>query len=118
MFDVKDSDFFELEEEDFDTVLADDITFTGKITFTKPFMIKGVVHGSIEAQSDLVIDTNATVEANIVAQKVLVRGTVVGDISAKKMIFVTASGEVKGNLSAAEIVLEPGSTFTGHCTKI
>jgi len=118
MFDIKDNDFFELEEEDFDTVLADDIKFTGKITFKKPFMIKGSVKGSIDAESDLVIDTNANVEAAIIARRVLVRGKVIGNISAQQMVFVTASGNVSGDIEASQIVLEPGSTFTGRCTML
>ena len=116
MFDVKDTDFFELEEEDFDTVLATDISFTGKIRFSKPFMIKGKVFGHVEATGDLVIDSNAVVNADIVAERVLVRGTLEGDISAKKLIFVTAEGSVKGDISAPTVVLEPGSTFCGKCT--
>ena len=43
MFETKDADFFELDEEDFDTILADDISFRGTIKFTKPFMIRGVL---------------------------------------------------------------------------
>ena len=37
MFDVKDTDLFDLEEEDFDTILAPDITFNGKIKFFRSF---------------------------------------------------------------------------------
>ncbi|OJF77562.1 MAG: hypothetical protein BKP49_00835 [Treponema sp. CETP13] len=118
MFDVKDSDFFELEEEDFDTVLATDIKFKGKITLKKPFMIKGAVTGSIDAKSDIVIDSSANVEATIVAQRVLVRGKVIGNISAQQLVFVTATGTVSGDIEATQIVLEPGSTFTGRCTML
>ena len=116
MLEIKDSDFFELEEEDFDTVLATDITFNGKIRFAKPFMIKGSVSGLIDATSDLVIDTNATVNADIIAERILVRGSVEGNITAKKLVFVTSTGKVKGDISAAQVVLEPGSLFSGKCT--
>ena len=34
MFDVKDIDLFDLEEEAFDTVIESDIAFTGSIRFT------------------------------------------------------------------------------------
>ena len=30
MFDVKDSDFFDIEDDAFDTIVEDDISFTGK----------------------------------------------------------------------------------------
>lgn len=116
MFDVKDTDFFELEEDDFDTVLASDITFNGKIRFAKPFMIKGHVSGTIEATNDLVVDTDAEVKADIDAERVLVRGYVEGDIIGKKLVFVTASGTVIGDIESPQVVLEPGSVFSGKCT--
>jgi cytoskeletal protein CcmA (bactofilin family) len=44
-----------------------------------------------------------------------VRGKVEGNIKAKKLVFVTANGSVIGDISSAQVVLEPGSTFTGRC---
>lgn len=116
MFDVKDNDFFELAENDFDTVLATDITFTGKIKFTKPFMIKGRMFGSIEADSDLVIDEKAIVKADVKADRVLIKGQLEGDINASKFVFVSASGSVLGDITAPQVILEPGSRFSGKCT--
>ena len=57
MYDVKDSELANLEDDDFDTVLASDISFRGTIKFSKPFMIRGTVSGMIDATSDLVVDT-------------------------------------------------------------
>jgi cytoskeletal protein CcmA (bactofilin family) len=116
MFEQKELDFLELEEDEFDTVLASDITFDGKITFAKPFMIKGNISGTIEATSDLVIDSSAVVKANIEAERVLVKGIVEGNISAKKIVFVTSAGSVKGDITAKHVVLEPGSVFSGKCS--
>jgi len=116
MFDVKDTDLFDLEEEDFDTILASDITFSGNIKFSKPFMIRGKVSGSIEATSDLIVDTEAVVKAGISASRVLVRGKVDGDIVAKDIVFVSASGSVNGDITSGQVVLEPGSKFSGRCT--
>ena len=116
MFDAKDSDFFDVEEEDFDTILASDIKFRGTIHFKKPFMIRGTVTGEIEATSDLVVDTNAVVTAGVTACRVLVRGKVEGDIVAKDIVFVTATGSVTGDITSKEVVLEPGAHFSGKCT--
>ena len=118
MFDVKDSSLFETEEEDFDTVMAPDISFTGSIRFAKPFMIKGTVNGQIEATSDLLIDTGAQVQADITAEKVLVRGTVKGNICGYRLVYVTSTGSVTGDISSAQVVLEPGSSFSGRCSMI
>ncbi len=116
MFEVKDTDLFNLEEDDFDTILADDISFRGTIRFTKPFMIRGKVTGSIEATNDLVIDTQAVVTAEIAATRVLVRGKVDGNIAGRDLVFVSSTGSVKGDVTSKQVVLEPGARFSGKCT--
>lgn len=116
MFEIKDSTPFETDEEDFDTVMASDISFTGTIRFAKPFMIKGKVNGNIEATSDLLIDTAAEVNADISAERVLVRGRVKGNISGKKVVYVSSTGSVFGDISSSQVVLETGSRFTGKCS--
>ena len=116
MFEVNDTDLFNLEEDDFDTILADDISFRGTIRFTKPFMIRGKVTGSIEATNDLVIDTEAVVKAEIVATRVLVRGKVDGNIAGRDLVFVSSTGSVKGDITSKQVVLEPGARFSGKCT--
>lgn len=115
MFDVKDIDQFEAEE-DFDTIMASDITFTGTIKFSKPFMIKGRMSGTINATSDLLIDTDSVVDADIAADRILVRGKVKGNIKGNRLVYVASSGSVEGDIEAAQVVLEPGSNFSGKCT--
>jgi cytoskeletal protein CcmA (bactofilin family) len=118
MFDVKDTDLFDLEEDDFDTVIASDVSFRGVIRFAKPFMIRGTVTGTIDATHDLVIEAGAVVSAGISAVRVLVRGKVEGNITARDLVFVSSTGSVKGDITSAQVVLEPGSHFTGRCTMI
>ncbi len=115
MFDIKDIAQFE-DEEDFDTIMASDIKFSGVIKFSKPFMIKGIMNGSIDATSDLLIDTQCVVNADIVAERILIRGKVKGNITGKKLVYVTSTGSVEGDIDSAQVVLEPGSHFSGKCT--
>jgi cytoskeletal protein CcmA (bactofilin family) len=118
MFDIKEMDICDFDEDYFDTVMAPDITFHGTIRMKKPFMIRGRVSGEIDAVSDLVIDTDAQVSSDIVADRVLVRGNVQGDIDGKRIVIVTATGAVTGNIVSKQVVLEPGSTFSGKCTML
>ncbi len=118
MFEVKDVNPLELEEDDFDTVMASDITFTGKIKFAKPLMIKGKVSGSINATSDLVIDTNAVVDADINADRVVVKGKVTGNVYGKRLVHVSSSGSVKGDITTGQVVLESGCVFDGKCNML
>ncbi len=122
MGDIKDSLFhgntldFETEEEYYDTVLYPDITFSGNIRFMKPFMIKGKVSGRIEASSDLLVDTEAEVEADITTERVLIRGKVRGNITGRKLVYVTSSGSVFGDISSEQVVIEQGAVFQGKCS--
>lgn len=118
MFDVKDTDFFELEDEAFDTIVENDITFTGEVRLKKPFMIRGNINGKIDSVSDLVIDTGSVVNADLKATRVLIKGKVKGNIDGEKLIFVTSSGSLEGDVVTQKFVLEPGSNFTGKCTMI
>lgn len=118
MFESKNTDIIDLEDDDFDTILADDIKFRGNIKFTKPFMIRGSVTGTISATSDLVIDTGASVAAEISAYRVLVKGRVEGNIVADKVVHVSASGSVVGDITAEQVILEPGSKFSGRCSMV
>ncbi|MBQ0161715.1 MAG: polymer-forming cytoskeletal protein [Treponema sp.] len=118
MYDNKGCDLLDFDESDFNTVMASDISFSGKIHFTKPFMIKGNVSGSISADSDLVIASDAVVKADIHAERILVRGTVQGNITGNTMVFVTSNGSVDGDITSKQVVLEPGSNFSGRCTMV
>ena len=84
----------------------------------KPFMIRGKFSGKIDSESDLVIDSEAVVEADINAVRVLVRGKVKGNVRGEKLIFVTSSGALDGDIETQKVVLEPGCEFTGKCTMI
>ncbi len=116
MVDINDNDLLDLDEEDYDTVLAPDIDFSGTIEFAEPFMIKGRVTGRIEATSDLMIDSDATVKADIHASRVVIKGEVVGNVTADRMVHVFSSGKLTGDVTAPEVVLESGCFFSGICT--
>nr|MCR5288513.1 polymer-forming cytoskeletal protein [Treponema sp.] len=50
--------------------------------------------------------------------RVLVRGKVNGNIEGSHLVFVTQTGDVKGDITSAQLVLEPGSSFSGQCTTL
>ena len=114
MFEAKESIQFDADEEDYDTVIANDIIFTGTVRFSKPLMIKGKISGKIDATSDLYVDQGAVVTADIVAERVLVNG----NINGRKLVYVASVGSVNGDIIAPQVVLEPGSNFSGKCQMV
>ncbi len=111
-------ELIDLDEEDYDTVLAPDIVFSGTIHFQKPFMIKGAVDGSIQSVSDLMIGEYAQVKATIEADRVIIKGEVIGNVTAASSVHVFPSGKLTGNITAPEVVLESGCFFSGVCTMV
>jgi len=104
-----------IDEDQLDTVLAADVEFAGEMIFTKPLMIKGAVSGIVRSESDLYIDENAVVKADITANVVSVKGSVVGNISAKEKIELYACSSVDGDVAAPQVTMEPGCKFNGAC---
>ena len=111
-----DSGIFDLEEEDYNTVLAGDIEFDGLIEFSDPMMIRGKVAGTINATSDLFVDEGAEVAADIKASRVMIKGKVKGNVTAEKVVRVLSSGSLIGDVAAPEVVLDTGCFFSGRCT--
>jgi cytoskeletal protein CcmA (bactofilin family) len=104
-----------LDDEDFDTILSEDIDFSGTLIFEKPFLIRGRLSGKIESQGLLVIDEGAVVEANINAAKVLIRGSVKGNVTATEKVELSVTGKLTGNVTAPEVFMETGCVFNGRC---
>jgi cytoskeletal protein CcmA (bactofilin family) len=104
-----------LDDEDFDTILSEDIDFSGTLIFEKPFLIRGRLFGEIESQGLLVIDEGAVVEANINASKVVIRGSVKGNVTATEKVELSVTGKLTGNVTAPEVFMETGCVFNGRC---
>ena len=105
-----------LEDEDFDTILSEDIDFSGTLYFEKPFLIRGKLSGEIESHGLLVIDEGAVVEANVNASKVIIRGSVTGNVTATEKVEVSVTGRLIGNVTAPEVFMETGCVFNGRCS--
>lgn len=118
MYDNKGSDLLDYEDSDFNTIIASDISFSGKIRFSKPFLIRGKVNGTITAESDLVVDSGAMVNADVQADRVLVRGAINGNVNGRALVFVTSTGSINGDITSAQVVLEQGGNFSGRCTMV
>ena len=106
---------FDLEEEDFDTVLATDIDFSGSVELKKPLMIKGAFTGSIKSESALSIEEGAIVKADVKAFSLVVKGSLEGNVVAKTVVRIYPSGKLSGDVTAPEVILDSGCYFTGNC---
>ena len=104
-----------IDESTLQTVLAEDIDFDGELRFTEPLLIKGTVKGTVISDTDLYINSEATVAATITARKVSVKGRVIGDSHARGRLELFASARVQGNVSTPDLIVQSGSLLIGSC---
>ena len=104
-----------IDETEIDTILADDIDFSGVVSFEKPLMVKGKVTGEINANGDLYVFEDAVVEAEIKANMVSARGKINGNIIARSKVELFSSAVMTGVFISPQIVIESGATYNGNC---
>jgi cytoskeletal protein CcmA (bactofilin family) len=86
----------------------------GKVTSSENLMIDGRVEGSIElGDHDLTIGAGASVEADLVAQTIIVSGAVTGNVMASVKVDLHATASVTGDITAPVILMADGAVVTG-----
>jgi cytoskeletal protein CcmA (bactofilin family) len=105
----------QIDENEIDTVLAEDFDFSGVLTFKKPLMIKGSFKGEIKASSDLYIGEKAFVQAKIEADLVSTKGRIEGDVLAHTRVELASTASMQGDLATPDLVMESGCKYNGVC---
>ncbi len=100
-------------------LLGLDTQFNGVVRFRGRLTVDGAVTGDIASPegsgSTLVINQNATVTGDIVADSVLISGRVTGNIKAKERVEIFSAGLLKGDVHTGDIMIEGGAEFQGYC---
>lgn len=91
------------------------IRITGEVFAEEPLTIAGSVVGTIEVSGHpLTLTESAVVDADIVAQSVVVAGRVTGSMTADQRIVVRQSAAITGDASAPVMIVEDGATVQGR----
>jgi cytoskeletal protein CcmA (bactofilin family) len=104
-----------IDEEDIETVVADDVNFDGELSFTQSLIVKGRLEGTISSSGDLFVNEGASVAATIKAALISVRGTVEGQLIARERIELFSSAVVRGTLQAPDLIVQSGCSLNGEC---
>ena len=101
-----------IEESDADTLLSEDMSFEGNIRLSRPAMIKGQVTGKIESDSNVFIEKEADVKADVRADELSVKGNLSGAVKAS-VVEMGSSAVFSGDLTAQSLAMESGCTYDG-----
>jgi len=99
------------------TYLGTGVSIAGTIAFKDTIRLDGKVKGKIISDSGtVIIGERAVVNADIIANVVIVMGEVQGSIDAKDRIEASPPGRISGDIRAPVIAVEPGVVFNGNLT--
>jgi cytoskeletal protein CcmA (bactofilin family) len=93
--------------------------FNGTLKFRETLRVQGKFKGAIEATGALVVDKDATVDADrITVDSLTVFGTVIGNVYAEDKVDMMSGAKVKGDVTAARLRIADGVLFEGQCSMI
>ena len=86
----------------------------GKVISSENLTIDGRVEGTIElGEHSLTIGAGASVEADLVAQTILISGSVAGNVNASVKVDLQATATVNGDIVSPVLVMADGAVVTG-----
>ena len=97
-------------------VLGKTTSFTGILKFETTVRIQGSFRGTIEASGALIVDKDATVEADhITVSSLTVYGSISGTVHAVDKVDMMSGAKVHGDVSASRLRIADGVLFEGKC---
>ncbi|HUI91767.1 MAG TPA: polymer-forming cytoskeletal protein [Chitinivibrionales bacterium] len=92
------------------TNIGENISIEGTIRADEDIVIDGTLKGSIEVKSHrLTVGAKGRIEADVIAENVLVGGKMAGAIVARNQVHITANADFTGQVKARRIVIEDGA---------
>lgn len=100
------------------TILTAGCHFNGKLYCRGSSRIGGRVEGTIISEGLLVIESEALIEADVIAEDVIIQGTVTGRVEAKNRLELTPSSVFEGELVTPSLVIHEGARFNGSASMV
>ena len=97
-----------------ETYIGDGTSFEGVLTSKDNITIYGSAKGSIECQGRIIVGESGNIEADIIANDIIISGKVLGNVTAKEKLEISSTGLLKGDIKTSRLVMEDGSKFDGR----
>lgn len=97
-----------------ESIIAADITITGKIDGAGHVRIAGRFEGDVHIQGDLTIDAGAKLKGSVRANSVTIGGEVEGNIESAASVELLTTGVLNGDLTGGTLTVASGSRMRGR----
>ncbi|MEI6126789.1 MAG: polymer-forming cytoskeletal protein [Pseudomonadota bacterium] len=101
-----------------DTLIGSGTIFEGSLTSKESICIEGTVRGKVVCEGSVIVGEKGKVDADIIADTVLLGGEVNGNIVSKSKLEITTSGKLKGDIKTGSLIIAEGVVFEGKCQMI
>src|SRR5450631_4380413 len=95
------------------TILGRDDTLSGRLQLKGGGQLLGNFSGQVECDGDLLIGSEAHVEADIRTVRVTIAGFVRGNIIAASRLKITSTGRLEGDAKVGALVVQEGGVHHG-----
>jgi cytoskeletal protein CcmA (bactofilin family) len=96
------------------TVVGAGAKLEGTIVSAGSLRVDGHVKGNIQADGDVMLSPQSSVEADIRAENLSVAGRFHGSIVVKGRAELARGGRIDGNITAKSLVIQEGGIFNGQ----
>ncbi|HEX6331067.1 MAG TPA: polymer-forming cytoskeletal protein [Actinomycetota bacterium] len=96
------------------TIVGQGAKLEGTVVSAGSLRIDGQIKGQVNADGDVMLSPQSSVEADIRAQNVSVAGRFKGSIVVKGRAEIARGGRVDGNVTSKTLVIEEGAIFQGQ----
>lgn len=98
-----------------DTVIGSEAVLEGVLITQNSICIEGTFRGRLESKGRVILNESAKVDADIVAEYVVVNGTVSGNVKALQQLDVGVKGVIRGDVTAGSVTVAKGGVLEGTC---
>ena len=103
-------------QQEFPTIIGQDASFKGELTFEKGVRLIGKFEGRITTAGRLHVAKEARMQADVESGAIIVEGEVKGNLTANERIELKQTARLEGDLRATKLTVEEGAVFSGHVT--
>jgi cytoskeletal protein CcmA (bactofilin family) len=94
-------------------IIEEGCKLEGNLSFNGVARIAGLVNGSIFSNNTVIISEAAVVNADIIADVILISGVVKGNIKASSRVEIIKPARFEGTITTPSLVVEDGVIFHG-----
>jgi cytoskeletal protein CcmA (bactofilin family) len=103
------------QESNPETIVSSSMRIEGELKSSGNIKIDGIVSGKVHTSQDLLVGSNAQIDADLIANNAIIGGLVKGNVTVKGALLLLETAKIVGNISCSSLGIREGGYFSGAC---